>query len=67
MLPGKTAAISELHTGNRDILEIAVSQVNYDFGMDSATTTVNTYMGEAADAASPLFESCVGKTVSGSR
>ena len=69
MLPGKTAAISERYPGDRaiDFLEIAVSQVTCDFGMNGATTTVNTYMGEAADAASPLFESCVGKTVSGSR
>ena len=69
MLPGKTAAISEMYPGDRaiDFLEIAVSQVTCDFGMDGATTTVNTYMGEAADAASPPFESWVGKTVSGSR
>ena len=70
MLPGKTAAISETgKPGDRaiDFLEIAVSQVTCDFGMNGATTTVNTYMGEAADAASPPFESYVGKTGSGSR
>ena len=35
--------------------------------MNGAATIVNTYMAEAADAARPLFEPCVGKNGSGIR